>query len=149
MQSSRGQVAPTFLFLRQTFQYSLSMAAKRSSLAPTARRSREPSGFLMDNVVIYVDGQYPLSKRAAMKDRVKLMGAGIALFVLTMGGILTLFQLLFDAWMTAYPFANMSEWRIRFFIRLVTIVVIGGAWSAIAAWLFRHMRCVEGLRSHE
>lgn len=79
-----------------------------------------------------------------MTDRVKLMGASVALFILTMGGLFTLFQVLFDAWMTAYPFANTSEWRIRFFIRLATIVVIGVIWSAIVAWLFRRRRRVEG-----
>lgn len=79
-----------------------------------------------------------------MADRVKLMGASFALFILTMGGLFTLYELLFDAWMTAYPFANTREWRIRFFIRLVTIFVIGVVWSAIVAWLFRHRRRVEG-----
>jgi len=79
-----------------------------------------------------------------MTDRVKLMGASLALFLLTMGGLFTLFQVLFDAWMTAYPFANTGEWRIRFFIRLATIVVIGVIWSAIVVWLVRHTRGVEG-----
>ena len=78
-----------------------------------------------------------------MADRVKLMGASFALFILTMGGLFTLYQVLFDAWMTAYPFANTGEWRIRFFIRLATIAVISVIWSAIVSWLFRHRRRVK------
>ena len=75
-----------------------------------------------------------------MTHRVKLMGAIAGLFVLTMGGLFTLFQVCFDVWMTAYPFANTSEWRTRLYIRLATIVVIGFLWSGIVAWLFRHRR---------
>lgn len=75
-----------------------------------------------------------------MKDRVKLVGASVALFVLTIGGLFTLFQVLFDVWMTAYPFANTSEWRTRLCIRLVTIVVIGFVWSTIVVWLVRRRR---------
>lgn len=79
-----------------------------------------------------------------MTSRVKLMGASVALFILTMGGLFTLFQVCFDVWMTAYPFANTSEWRMRLYIRLATIVVIGVIWSTIVAWLFRHRQRVEG-----
>ncbi len=75
-----------------------------------------------------------------MTHRVKLMGVSAALFVLTMGGLFTLFQVCFDVWMTAYPFANTSEWRTRLYIRLGTVVVIGFLWSGIVAWLFRHRR---------
>ena len=78
-----------------------------------------------------------------MTDRGKLIGASLALCILTMGGLFTLYQVLFDAWMTAYPFANTGEWRIRFFIRLATIVVISVIWSAIVSWLFRQRRRVE------
>ena len=77
-----------------------------------------------------------------MTDRMKVAGASIALFILTMGGLFTIFQVLFDAWMTAYPFANTSEWRIRLYIRLATIILIGVVWSTIVAWLFRHRRRV-------
>lgn len=75
-----------------------------------------------------------------MTSRVKLLGASIALFILTMGGLFTLFQMLFDVWMTAYPFSNASEWRMRLYIRLATLVVIGFLWSTLVAWLFRHRR---------
>lgn len=75
-----------------------------------------------------------------MTGRVKLMGASVALFILTMGGLFTLYQVCFDVWMTAYPFANTSEWRTRLYLRLATIIVIGFFWSGIVAWLFRHRR---------
>jgi hypothetical protein len=79
-----------------------------------------------------------------MARQTKVMGASVALFILTMGGLFTLYQVLFDIWMTAYPFANTTEWRTRLYIRLATIIVIGLIWSTIVAWLFRHRRGVEG-----
>jgi len=75
-----------------------------------------------------------------MTRRAKVWGASVALFILTMGGLFTLFQVCFDVWMTAYPFANTSEWRTRLYVRLATIIVIGFFWSGIVAWLFRHRR---------
>lgn len=75
-----------------------------------------------------------------MTRRAKVWCASVALFILTMGGLFTLFQVCFDVWMTAYPFANTSEWRTRLYIRLATVVVIGFFWSGIVAWLFRHRR---------
>jgi len=75
-----------------------------------------------------------------MTYRVKLWGASVVLFILTAGGLFTLYQVCFDVWMTAYPFANTSEWRTRLYVRLATIIVIGFFWSSIVVWLFRHRR---------
>jgi hypothetical protein len=75
-----------------------------------------------------------------MTSRVKLIGASVALFILTMGGLFTLYQMLFDVWMTAYPFVNTSEWRTRLYVRLATCILIGFLWSTLVAWLFRHRR---------
>jgi len=75
-----------------------------------------------------------------MTDRMKLWSARVMLLILTMGGLFTLYQVCFDVWMTAYPFANTSEWRTRLYVRLATIIVIGFFWSGIVAWLFRHRR---------
>jgi hypothetical protein len=75
-----------------------------------------------------------------MADRMKLMGASATLFILTMGGLFTLYQVFFDVWMTAYPFNNTHEWRTRLYMRLTTFIVIGVIWSALVAWLFRHRR---------
>ncbi len=75
-----------------------------------------------------------------MSPRVKLMSASMALFILTMGGLLTLYQVLFDVWMTAYPFANTNEWRTRLYIRVGTFILIGVIWSILVAWLVRQRR---------
>ena len=72
-----------------------------------------------------------------MKTRGKIMWARIALVFLTLGGLLTLHQVLFDIWMTAYPFANANEWQTRLYIRLATTVVIGLVWGVLALWLLR------------
>lgn len=72
--------------------------------------------------------------------RSKIMGASIMLGVLTLAGLFSLYQVMFDVWMTAYPYANTSEWRTRLYIRLATTIVIGLFWSTLAVWLFRHRR---------
>jgi hypothetical protein len=72
--------------------------------------------------------------------RPKIMWASIALGILTLGGLVSLYQVLFDVWMTAYPFVNTNEWRTRLYIRLTTTIVIGLLWSTLAVWLFRHRR---------
>jgi hypothetical protein len=59
---------------------------------------------------------------------------------LTIGGAISVYQILFDVWMTAYPFANAHEWRVRFYIRLATIIVIGLLWIVLAVWLYRQRR---------
>jgi hypothetical protein len=71
-----------------------------------------------------------------MARQARVMGASIALFILTMGGLFTLYQVIFDIWMTAYPFANTNEWRTRLYIRLATIILIGLIWSTWSARSF-------------
>jgi hypothetical protein len=73
--------------------------------------------------------------------RGKIIWARVALVVLTLAGLLSLYQVLFDVWMTAYPFANPNEARMRFYIRLITTIVIAVLWTAVAAWLYRQRRC--------
>jgi len=75
-----------------------------------------------------------------MTRRLQVASASVALFILTIGGLFTLFQVCFDVWMTAYPFANTSEWRTRLLIRIVTFIVIGCVWSTLVAWMFRRRR---------
>jgi hypothetical protein len=72
--------------------------------------------------------------------RPKIVWASITLVLLTLGGLVSLYQVLFDIWMTAYPFANAHEWRARFYIRLATTIAIGLFWSALAVWLFQQRR---------
>lgn len=72
--------------------------------------------------------------------RSKIIGVIITLMALTIGGVISIYQMLFDVWMTAYPFANAHEWRVRFYIRLATIIVIGLLWIVLAVWLYRQRR---------
>jgi len=72
--------------------------------------------------------------------RPKIIWARVTLILLTIGGLVSLYQVLFDAWMTAYPFANANEWRTRFYIRLATTIVIGLFWGTLATWLYRQRR---------
>lgn len=72
-----------------------------------------------------------------MSVRVKRRGAYAALLVLILAGLSTLYQACFGVWMTAYPFANASEWHPRILIQLATLVVIGLFCSGIVVWLFR------------
>ncbi len=69
--------------------------------------------------------------------RPKIFWASVALVLLTVGGLISLYQVLFDSWMTAYPFANANEWRMRFYIRLATTTVIALFWCTLAIWLHR------------
>lgn len=66
----------------------------------------------------------------------KLIWARIALIILTLGGLFSLYQVAFDVWMTAYPFADSHVWRTRLYIRFATTVIIGTLWIALAIWLY-------------
>lgn len=65
-----------------------------------------------------------------------LAWAWIALLLLTLAALVGAYQVLFDSWMTAYPFANAGEWRTRFYIRLVTALVISLLWAGLVIWLW-------------
>jgi hypothetical protein len=66
------------------------------------------------------------------------------LTLLTLGGLLSVYQLLFSVWMTAYPHVDTDAWHTRFYERLAITIVIGFFWSILAVWLFRHRRRVAG-----
>lgn len=68
------------------------------------------------------------------------------LTLLTLGGLLSVYQLLFSVWMTAYPHVDTGAWRTRFYERLAITIVIGFFWSTLAVWRFRHRRRVAFLR---
>jgi len=75
-----------------------------------------------------------------------MMRKGVAwatLTLLTLGGLLSVYQMLFALWMTAYPYANINVWRSRLYVRLAITVAIAFLWSALAVWLFRHRRKAE------
>jgi hypothetical protein len=75
-----------------------------------------------------------------MARRRKIIWASVTLVLLTLGGLVSLYQLCFDVWMTAYPLANANEWRTRLYIRLATTIVIGLFWGTLAVWLSRQRR---------
>jgi hypothetical protein len=63
--------------------------------------------------------------------------AVLALILLTFGGLISAYQLLFALWMTAYPQADTAEWRIRFYIRLAITVGIGICWVISFMWFVK------------
>jgi hypothetical protein len=77
-----------------------------------------------------------------MAKKQTLWAAALALFVLTLSALLSVYQLLFvlfAAWMTAYPKVS-AEWHPRIYVRLAITVGIGICWSALAIWMFRQKR---------
>jgi len=46
--------------------------------------------------------------------------------------VLCAYQVAFAFWMTAYPFVDNDEWRIRFYERFALLVVTGIGWIFLA-----------------
>jgi hypothetical protein len=69
--------------------------------------------------------------------RWRTLWAALALLILTLGGLLSGYQLLFALWMTAYPKVNNAEWATRFYERLAITAAIGICWISLAIWTFR------------
>jgi hypothetical protein len=72
--------------------------------------------------------------------RSRTFWAKTGLVLLIPVGLVCAYQVAFDIWMTAYPFANAHEWRVRLCIRLATTVAVAILWIFLAAWLFRQRR---------
>ena len=75
--------------------------------------------------------------------------AAVLLILLTIAGLISLYQVAFDVWMTAYPYANTDVWKQRLCVRLITTVVIGALWIIVVVWLIRarrrgHSRATNG-----
>jgi hypothetical protein len=51
--------------------------------------------------------------------------------------MVSVYQVLFSLWMTAYPYADINFWRPHFHLRLVQTVLIGVLWTALVVWMFR------------
>ena len=75
-----------------------------------------------------------------MSDSAKKTFGAVLLILLTIAGLISLYQVAFDVWMTAYPYANAELWKQRLWLRLITTVVIGALWVVILAWLIRLRR---------
>ena len=75
--------------------------------------------------------------------------AGIALVILTMGGLMSAFQTMFTAWMPSYPNTNAAEWQVRFYVELAITLVLGIGWLIDAVWLVREGFRIENRQSVE
>jgi len=75
-----------------------------------------------------------------MSESGKKVVATVVLILLTVGGLVSIYQVLFDVWMTAYPYADSHLWTHRLWIRLGTTVVIGTLWTVVLIWLIRVRR---------
>ena len=64
----------------------------------------------------------------------------IILGLLTLLEALSVYQVLFCAWMTASSPASLDEWRTRFYVRLTTAIVVGILWIGLVIWLVRQKR---------
>jgi small-conductance mechanosensitive channel len=75
-----------------------------------------------------------------MEPRARLAAAVAGFVALTLAGVVSLYQLLFALWMTAYPFADANEWRMRVYVRLVITIAIASCWCAMALRFHRRRR---------
>lgn len=73
----------------------------------------------------------------------KNFAAKTALGVLTLFELLSIYQVLFCAWMTAQPLYDSPEWRTRFYVRLTTAIVIGALWFLVVIWMLRNRKAVR------
>jgi hypothetical protein len=72
-----------------------------------------------------------------MSTRQKSVWAKVALVLLTLGAMYSVYWLLFSLWMTSYPFANLKTSWSRLYLWLIISIIVGAFWSALAVWLFR------------
>jgi hypothetical protein len=75
-----------------------------------------------------------------MKSVQPVIFAGIGLVVLTIAGMVSVYQAMFSLWMTAFPFADINFWRPHFYFRLVQTAIVGVAWAALVLWMIRKKR---------
>jgi hypothetical protein len=66
--------------------------------------------------------------------------AKLAVCILPLAGLVSLYQTLFTLWMCAHPVYQSQEWQTRFYIRLSTTVVIVALWLFADIWLLRRRR---------
>jgi hypothetical protein len=70
----------------------------------------------------------------------KTIWGTIALVVLTLAGMGSLYWLIFSVWMMAYPYANHAQWQLRLYTWLAITGFIGMLWCILAIWFFRRKR---------
>jgi len=75
-----------------------------------------------------------------MSDSAQRNLAVVLLVLLTIAGFISLYQVTFDVWMTAYPYADADVWKQRLWLRLITTIVIAALWIIALVWLIRARR---------
>jgi hypothetical protein len=75
--------------------------------------------------------------------------AWLLLALSTLGGMLSVYQLLFAIWMTANPRYDSDAWHTRFYERLAITVLDGLIWVGSILWLLRLARNDGKMASHE
>lgn len=75
--------------------------------------------------------------------QVNSLWAKVMLVVLSLAGLITAYQVAFCVWMTAYPFAPITEWRARLYWRVATLLLIIFAWGYLALRIIRRRRSQE------
>jgi hypothetical protein len=55
----------------------------------------------------------------------------------TLGGIVSVYYLLFSIWMTAHPLYDSQAWRIRVYERFGITALDGLIWLGSIIWLWR------------
>jgi hypothetical protein len=55
----------------------------------------------------------------------------------TLGGMMSVYFLLFSIWMTAHPLYDSRAWRIRVYERLAITVLDGLIWAGSIVWVIR------------
>jgi predicted lysophospholipase L1 biosynthesis ABC-type transport system permease subunit len=76
----------------------------------------------------------------ALMLRSNVVWASFTLVILTLSGLFTVYEAMFAVWMTAYPYANASQWRPRVYLWLLTTIVIGVLCGVLVVWLVRRRR---------
>jgi hypothetical protein len=75
--------------------------------------------------------------------RRRLVAAWLGLVILTLGGMYSVYFLLFSLWMLAYPKADPVSWRPIFYQRLTISGLIGVLWVMLCIWLSQQRKAHE------
>lgn len=74
------------------------------------------------------------------------LGAWSLLALSTLGGVISVYWLLFAIWMTAHPLYDSPMWRVRVYERLGVTVLDGVIWIGSIVWVLR-MSSADSARS--
>ena len=74
--------------------------------------------------------------RATGTEMISRVLRGVVVVMLILWSTTSVYMTLFALWMTAYPFANTSEWKTRFYVRLAITAATGLCWGVVALYFF-------------